>query len=258
MLSLKKIFLPGLFLWAFQATSAQAQVFEIIHPDVDKGKFKLEVLSGVTLSEVEDGEEAAAFEFALGYGVTDFWKPTFAIELADIEGGNLEVEGIEFTNVFLFTTGEEEHGHDDDDEDHGHGHGGAFGLFAGLEIPNEGGIDEGALEIGPIGEVTIGDINLIGNLIVEVPFKDEDVGLAYAFGASTSVSESVTLGIEAYGELEGFFGGTEEQSHFIGPAAYFETSLGKDRVLEPRVALLFGLSEDAPDAVLSFNFEMKF
>ena len=273
MLLLKKMFLPGLFLWALQATSAQAQVFEIIHPDVDKGKFKLEVLTGVTLSDVESGEERSAYEFALGYAPTDFWKPTIAVELADIEGGNLEVEGFEFTNVFLFTTSDKDHGHDDedhghDDEDHGHdhdehGHGHssgdfALGLFAGLEIPNEGGFDEGAVEIGPIGEVTIGSVDLIGNVIIEIPFKEEDPGLAYAFSASTVVSESVALGIEAYGELEEFFAGTEEESHFIGPAAYFETSIGNDRVFEPRVALLFGLNEEAPDTVLSFNLEMKF
>lgn len=37
-----------------------------------------------------------------------------------------------------------------------------------------------------------------------------------------------------------------------------EVDLGDGRVLEPRAALLFGLTEAAPDATLSFNLELKF
>lgn len=258
-----KMLVPGVFLLALQAAPVQAQIFEVIHPEVEKGKFELEVLTGVTLSNVEEGGERSAYEFALGYAFFDFWKPTIAVELADIEGDNFVVEGFEFENVFLLATshGDEGHSHggDGDESEEGHGSGDfAVGLFAALEIPNEGGFDEGAVEIGPIGETTIGPVDLIGNVFIEIPFEDEDPGLAYAFSASTPVSESVALGIEAFGDVEELFGGVEEQSHLIGPAAYFETDIGNDRVLEPRIAFLFGINEDAPDAVLSLNLELLF
>lgn len=252
-----KILVPSAFLWALQVAPAQAQIFEVIHPEVEKGKFELEVLTGVTLSDVEDGEERSTYEFALGYAPFDFWKPTVAVELADIEGDNFVVEGFEFENVFLIATSDTDESHGDEGDEHGSGDF-AVGLFAALEIPNEGGFDEGAVEIGPIGETTLGPVELIGNVFIEIPFQDEDPGLAYALSAATAVNESVAVGIEAFGDVEELFGGVEEQSHLIGPAAYFEVDIGNDRVLEPRLAFLFGLTEDSPDAVLSLNLELLF
>jgi len=37
-----------------------------------------------------------------------------------------------------------------------------------------------------------------------------------------------------------------------------EFALGRGRVLEPRLAFLFGLTDESPDAVASLNLEMKF
>ena len=37
-----------------------------------------------------------------------------------------------------------------------------------------------------------------------------------------------------------------------------EFEAGQGRVIEPRLAILFGLTEGSPDAVASFNLELKF
>ena len=37
-----------------------------------------------------------------------------------------------------------------------------------------------------------------------------------------------------------------------------EFDLGRGRVLEPKLGILFGLTDDAPDAVISLNIELKF
>lgn len=245
---------------AMQSSGAGAQVFEVIHPEIEAGGFEFESLNGVSLVDVEDGEERSAHEIALSYAPFSFWKPTAAIEIANPEGEDAEVEAFELENVFLlpFGTGHgDHHGHDHDE-----GPGFALGLFVGWEVPNEGGVDESTVSFGPIGEVGIGPASVIANFFVEVPVDDDvDPGLAYALAASVPVAEAISLGFEAHGDVEQAFGDApdlDDTEHYIGPAAFLDLDLGRERVLEPRLAMLFGLTEGSSDAVLSLNFELKF
>ena len=238
-----------------QLPRAQAQVFEVIHPEVQFGGWEVEALNGIVLDDVEDGEEKSVHEFAVGFGFTEFWKSTIAVEVVNPEGADALVEAFEWENVVLLPFGG--NGHQDED-----GHGGfELGVYTALEIPQDQGPEEGALAVGPIFETEVGPVTFIGNVFVEVPFENGlDPGLAYAAQASAAVSEHVAIGLEAHGDIEEAFGDavpSEEQAHFIGPAVFFEAELG-DHVIEPRVALLFGLTEATPDAVLSVNFELKF
>ena len=236
----------------------QAQVFEVIHPDVEEGQFELEALNGLALGSVDAGEERYVLELALGYSPFPFWKTKFAVELAKPEHETAEIEAYEWENVFILPIG-------DTDHDHGHhGDGGGFemgpvGVYAGLEIPNDGGISDGGAAIGPIAEASFGPVITVGNLFLDVPFADgEDPGLSYAISGQVPINDWMDVGAEAHGSVENAFGSGINHGHFIGPAAYFSAYLGQARILEPRVALLFGLNEDTPDAVLSVNFELKF
>lgn len=268
---------PGISVYAllaaFAASPATAQVYEVIHPDIQPGGFELEILNGVTLSDVETGDERAAHELAISYAPFPFWKPILAVELAKPKGEAYEVEAVEIASVFLLPFGmgaqHDDHGHHHG-HDHGHHHGRgdaagsnfALGLYTALEIPNSGGLSHGAFSLGPIAEAHLGPVKAIGNLLVEIPFEDgEDPGIAYALAASTPVARQIDVGLEAHGAFEGAFGDAlplDEQGHVLGPAVYGAFDLGQGRVLEPRVAMLFGLTEASPDAVLSVNFELKF
>ncbi len=263
MLSWRLSAAPLALISAFFACPASAQVFEVVHPEVEKGAFELEALNGVVLSDRETGEERSAHEFALGYAPTSFWMPKLALELANPEGEDVVVEAFEFENIFLLFQG----GGDGHDHAHGHDHADgagryALGFYGKLEVPNEGGIDDGAVVFGPLGEVSLGPVGLIGNFFVEVPFaEDSDPGLAYALQASTPVADSLELGFEAHGSVEQAFGDApdlSEQEHVVGPAVYSAVDLGDGRLLEPRAALLFGVTEAAPDVTLSLNLELKF
>ena len=240
------------------APVAEAQVFEVIHPDVEKGQFELEALNGLGLGSIDNGEERYVLELALGYSPFSFWKTKVAVELAKPEHETAEIEAYEWENVFILPIGNAGH-------DHNHQGGsdgaelGPVGFYAALEIPNEGGINEGGAAFGPIAEGRIGPVIMVGNLFLDLPFADGmDPGLAYAVSAQTPVTDWMDLGAEAHGSIENAFGSGVQNAHYIGPAAYFSAYLGRSRVLEPRVALLFGLSDDTPDAVLSVNFELKF
>jgi hypothetical protein len=149
---------------------AAAQVFEVIHPDVEKGGFEFGSLNGIVLDNLETGEERSAHEVALGYAPFSFWKTKFAIEIVNPEGEDAEYEGFEWENVLLFPLGQEGANHS-----HGHDHDndatfdlGALGLFFALEVPNDGGIDSGAAEFGPLIEFSVAPVTSVLNLFSSI------------------------------------------------------------------------------------------
>lgn len=240
------------------APRAEAQVFEVVHPDVEKGQFEFEALNGLGLGSINNGEERYVLELALGYSPFSFWKTKLAVELAKPEHQTTEIEAYEWENVFILPIGNADHNHSHHSDNDGVELG-PVGFYAGLEVPNEGGISEGGAAIGPIAEGRIGPVVMVGNLFLDLPFADgADPGIAYAVSAQTAVTEWMDLGAEAHGSMEDAFGSNAQNAHYIGPAAYFSAYLGRSRVLEPRVAVLFGLNDSTPDAVLSINFELKF
>ena len=164
---------------AVGSANAQGAVLEVVHPDVTRGEVEIEVLNGVGLGNVASGAERSVHEFAVGIGVTDHWKITGAVEVANPRGDNVKVEAFELENLIVFPIGGIAHADDEQDGDEHSPF--SLGLFTALEIPTEGGISEGALEIGPVFEADIGVAEFVANLFVEVPFANgEDPGLSYA------------------------------------------------------------------------------
>ena len=233
-------------------------IFEIIHPEVEEGKAEFEFLTTVLLTDIAPGAERSIHELAFGFGLTDYWKPVLGFEIANARGGTPVVEAIEIGNVFILHGG---HGHDDEDhagDDHSDF---TFGFFAGAELPVDGG-GKPNLSIGPIGEAGIGPVTFLGNLLLEVPTSPEAPGVSYAFGASVPVSGAIAIGLEAHGSFDQLLGQNAPrlglQEHFAGPAVYAEFEAADGLILEPRAALLFGLTKAAADMALSVNFELKF
>ncbi|MEO1161049.1 MAG: hypothetical protein AAFW74_11435, partial [Pseudomonadota bacterium] len=188
----------GMHLAGATKAYAQAAIFEVVHPDVEQGETEIEVLNGVGLGSVEDGDERSVHEFAIGYGLTDIWKFTAAVELANPESENAEVEAFEFENLILlpFFGGGHDHGGKESDGDHSEF---TLGFYTALEVPREGGIDAGAIAFGPVFEAEVGPVTWVGNLLVEVPFEEGDPGLAYASQIVMPLNESVGIGVENFG-----------------------------------------------------------
>lgn len=252
-------------LLATAPAQAGGGIFEVIHPEVVEGGFEFESLNTLFTDDLPAGEERSVHEIALGVGVTDWWKTVAAFEIANPEDETAELEAFEWENIFILWQGGGNGGHDHGhDHAHDHGHGGpVLGFYAALEVPNKDGIEKGALALGPIGGFDVGSFSIIGNLFVEVPFEDgKDAGLGYALSANTPIAESFRIGVEAHGDVEEAFGDApdlEDQSHYFGPAIYYDADLGRGRVLETRFAVLPGLtSNGSRDLALSLNAELKF
>ena len=259
-MQLRHILFTVLLLAAPQAHAGG--VFEVIHPDVEQGEIELEFLNSI-FPDVDEGERSV-HELAVGYGLADFWKTTVAVELANPVGEPFEVEAFEIENLVILFGG---HGHEDDKDTEGtHAEhsldGVTLGVYGALEIPNDGGLDEGAFAVGPVVEFGVGPVEVIGNLFAEIPFEDGvDAGLAYAASAMVGLGDSpFSIGVEAHGEVEEAFGNApdaDEQEHFFGPALGFEAELDRGREIEARLAFLAGLTEASPDLAISMNVEFK-
>jgi len=236
-------------------------IFEVIHPEVEEGQFEVELLNTVALGSVEDGEERSVHEIAFGGGLTPWWKPILAFEIANPVGESPVVEAVEVENVFILFGG---HDHDEDGHgEHGVDERGAYtiGFYAAGEFPTDSDESVG-FSFGPIGEFSIGPATVIGNLFLDVPTSSETPGISYAVAAMYPVSGTFSVGVEAHGGVEELFGNDtpdlSDQEHYVGPALYAEFETGDGLVIEPRVAALFGLTSASVDAALSVNLEFKF
>lgn len=225
---------------------AQASIFYVIPGEVEQGEIEFEFLNGIDLGHTEHGEERSVHEIAVGLGITDYWKLTGAFEVANPEGENAKIEAVEIENLFLLPgVNVEENGF-------------ALGLFAQLDIKTHGGLSEGSLSIGPVYRTDIGLVEFTGNLFVDVPFaEEENTGLYYATQFIYPVTEQFGIGVENFGIFREAFGDHGHDRHVMGPALFWDLDLGNGHILEPKLAVLFGLNEAAPDAALSFNLVYK-
>lgn len=72
----------------------------------------------------------------------------------------------------------------------------------------------------------------------------------------------MAAGFEVHRGVEGLFGRNtnplEQNSYVVGPALYSEFEVGAGQFIAPRLAILFGASNGAPDAAVSFNIALKY
>lgn len=193
---LMQILPVGAFLLAIPTHSFAGSVFEVIELEADKGAIELEALSGIAVGGVEPGDERSAHEFAIGYGIADFWKFTFGFEVANPRDENAEVEAFEIENLFLLPFGANAKGKAKSDDGFDY----SLGFYSALEISREEGLDEGELALGPVFEAEFGALELTTNTFLTVPFENgEDPGFAYAVALKTEVNDAISLGFEAHG-----------------------------------------------------------
>lgn len=249
---------------ALPLSGAQAQ-FEVESPEVEEGALEIEalgaVLWGYDSPEEEDGEEEEQLrhghEFAVGYGVTDFWKPTISLELEENRGDSFEASAIGFENTFAYPE-EFELGGDVE---------ASVGFFASFEAALDSDEAHG-FEFGPIAQLETGPLVTTLNPFFEVEVGDDrEDGVAFAYGFQTRWNFTdeeeddfqFGLGVEAYGEIEDFADdapSTSDQEHRVGPVAYLGTDLGPGEIgLD--VGVLFGLTSATSDYGIKWNLEYE-
>jgi hypothetical protein len=247
--------------------------FEVKSPVVEQGVVELEALGsvqsgfsneeeeeeetdddddeGLGIEAGEDDEEEdqrQGYEFSIGYGVTDFWKPELALVLEQRKGRDLKADAIEFENTFQVLPTD------------------AYFVNAGLLVAYEGSLrdDVHALEFGPLLEIPVGRLTNIGNAFFERQFGDDretgTVGFEYAWQSAFDIAGGFSAGFEAFGEIEKIANdppSVDEQEHRIGPVALFEAEVGDWGEIGVELGFLFGLTDETPDNTFKFNLEFE-
>ena len=253
---------------------AHAQ-FEVKSPLVEQGVLELEALGSVQSrfnndedddedeaeeEEDEDGidleggddddeeDQRQGYEFSVGYGVTDFWKPEVALVLEQRKHRDLKADAIEFENTFQVLPTD------------------AYFVNGGVLVAYEHSLrdDVQAVEFGPLVQLPIGRLTNTGNAFFEKQFGGEretgTVGFEYAWQSVFDIIGGLGAGFDAFGEIEKIANdppSTDEQEHRIGPVALYETELGGWGEIGIELGFLFGLTDGTPDNTFKFNVEFE-
>lgn len=212
-----------LFLNLAAALPAAAQ-FSVNGPRVEQGEWEVEVHGSVQsgLPGFDEDEEDVFGEFnqirqghelEIGYGVTDFWLVELGITVQkpvrdDFQATAIEIENtVELDTFALWNT--------------------TVAFYAAVSFDLTGD-DADVVEFGPL--VQFGDeesVSLILNALFGKTFgpnRDEGVAFEYIAQFRFAVTETVSLGAEAYGEIDNIqhMGDFEDTELRVGPMLYFD------------------------------------
>jgi high-affinity iron transporter len=190
-----------------------------------------------------DGGQAYKVEFE--WAPYSRWLTELLVEYEREPGENLEATEIASENIFQLT----EQGQYWVD----------FGLLAEYAYSLE---DDGAdaIEIGLLGQKDFGRNEVRVNLLFEQELESgADLEMEYRWQYRYRLEESFEPGIEMYGGLGdwGEFGSFNDHEQQLGPAMYgkFRTSGGAWKY---ELGLLFGLTDETPDATVRTMLEYEF
>jgi hypothetical protein len=194
----------------------------------------------------DDIDSAQGWEFAIGQGVTSWWKTELEAQWEKEPHESHEYTGFSWLNTFALT----EPGQYFVD----------LGLFTELEFPDEH--DEAnEIEIGPMFQKQIGStINNLNVIFVRDygSKADYNTDFEYEYQTKWLSNKAVEFGVQAFGE----FGDVDDtlssndQEHKVGPALFGSIDAGQNKI-KYDAALLFGVTSASPDQTLRFTLEYE-
>lgn len=260
----------GLLIATSVAAPVYAQEFTINELSFEKGELEIQnngfVISGAPKSD-DDDEGATRFshQLSIQYGLTNYFLVDFDLGVRRLDGADLEASSAGLEGLFkLYSSADNNF---------------FFGVFGGVEFALQE-EDADSFEFGTRfqygGEES--DALAVLNLGFEKTFgenREDGTELVYGLILRKSVTKTVALGVEAFGEIEDIANAPrfEDQDHRIGPAIHLsgggdgdeaegkgETAELQERDIEWDVNLgvLFGVTEATPDTTFTWNVEFTF
>jgi hypothetical protein len=208
-------------------------------------------------------------EIEVGYGLTDFWKVEAGVTLQKPLDGEIDATNFEIENTLQLFTYQPL--------------GAVFSVLASVDLGLADEVPD-AFEFGPLVQFGNDQVNLVLNAIFEKTFgtfREPGMGFEYAAQLKYAVAEQVSLGVEAFGEIENIddvpsFNETEFR---IGPVIYFasaddddneggkgedddEKGLsvngGRETGMAFDVGVLLGVTDATPDVAVKWDLEISF
>lgn len=219
---------------------------KVYTPNVEYGETELEVYGGQYKDDGSSNTDRA-WRVGVGHGMTQNWMSEIEFMWDKDPGAATEYTGFEWVNVFQLT----ERGEYFID----------LGLFTELKFPDEH-HDANKLEIGPMLQKEIGAATYNLNLIWVRDYgrqADHVTEFEYAFQARVKGDPMLEYGVQALGELGEWsdMKAAGDQEHKIGPAVFGTVKANGNNKISYDGALLFGLTDDTPDATLRFAIEYE-
>ncbi len=233
------------------ASSAIAGPADYVYtPTVEKGEIEIDFKYGT--AKRQDGTRTNVTTMGLGYGATDFWFTEIYLK-REREGS----EGLtlaEWENKFQLT----ETGKYPVD----------IGIITEIEVPlNSRRHEPNEFKIGPLLQTEFGKLQLNGNLLFERKFGSKDADdvhynteMGYQWQVKYRWQKAFEFGAQGFGEMGKWnsWDRSELQNHRMGPAVFGKLDVGNQQKIKYNAAMLFGVSEAAPDHTFRMQVEYEF
>lgn len=216
-------------------------------PMVEQGEKEIDFKFGT--AKEQDGTRTRVTSLGLGYGATEYWFTE--VYLKREREGSDGLTLAEWENKFQLTeTGK---------------YAVDIGLITEIEIPLSNGDEPNEFKIGPLFQTEFGKMQLNGNVLFERKFGgDDDAGhiteIGYQWQAKYRWKPAFEFGVQGFGEMGEWdnWDRSGDQNHRLGPAVFGKIDLGQKQAIKYNAALLFGVSEPAPDHTFRMQAEYEF
>jgi high-affinity iron transporter len=230
---------------AFVAPRAEA-AHVVYSPVLEEGEVAVELRGHHDFDSREDVDGGQQFKLDLEYTPNAWWRTELLGEWEKEPGESLEATEIAWENVFQLTPQ------------------GKYWMDLGLlaeyahTLEDDG---EDALELGLLAEKQFAATVLTANLVFEREFEGgAETEMEYAARYRWRMSQACEPGIEFYGDLGdwGDNGRASDHGHQAGPAVLGKLRAGPKSAFKYEAAVLFGLTDAAPDTTVRFLLEYEF
>jgi hypothetical protein len=238
----------ALFLGALFCDHVYAGPADYVYtPAAEYGEREIDFKFGT--AKAQDGTREQVTSLGLGYGATEYWFTE--IYLKRESAGSEGVSIAEWENKFQLT----ETGKYPVD----------LGLIMEIEAPlNKNNPYE--LKLGPLFQTDFDKLQLNANLLFERKFGQEESGehyvteIGYQWQVKYRWLQTFEFGLQGFGEMGKWdhWEDSDEQSHKLGPAIFGKIGLGGKQAIKYNAALLFGVSDAAPDHTFRMQAEYEF
>lgn len=237
------------------ASATTAHAMDILDmPYVDKGEWEAEYFGAVSVDSNDEKDNAQKHNLAVAYGITDFWKAELSATFEKEPEDDITFDAWELESIFQFTER------------------GEYWLDSGASLAFEwtpqsnraNKVEARLLLAKDIGQ-TFHLVNLIAEKDVgSGPREKLEGGFIWSSRYNYNIAFQPGFEINSdFGELSDT-GEFDEQSHYVGPAAYgtlpvpFSDEEGEG--LGYRIGYLFGVSDAAADgqAIIQLEYEIEF
>ena len=230
---------------AVRPAPARAE-FEVRSPIIDYRELEIEHKGSTTFDSRPEKRGDRKMVLEVGYGVTEFWKPSIEISWAREPGGKLIYDATAFENIFQLTP-QGKYWAD-------------LGFFFEYERTTKREPDE--ISFGPIVQKEWGPTLHTLNVVFERqvgPEASRAYALKYAWQSRWRLHPLFEPGFEFHGAIEDVAraGRFSDQEHRVGPSISGLLLLGRYGKIKYQTAYLFGYSEAASCGAFRWQLEYE-